>query len=59
MPTPTIMSVVGEYENELKQVIGDTKAAYDISEHDTLIFGSHGLLVAGDIALLFLCCDLM
>jgi hypothetical protein len=37
----------GEYENELKQVIGDTKAAYDISEHDTLIFGSYGLLVAG------------
>ncbi|CAM9176318.1 unnamed protein product [Ectocarpus sp. 6 AP-2014] len=37
----------GEYENELKQVIGDTKAAYDISEHDTLIFGGHGLLVAG------------
>ena len=29
----------GEYENELKQVIGDTKAAYDISEHDTLVFG--------------------
>lgn len=23
------------------------KAAYDISEHDTLIFGGHGLLVAG------------
>jgi len=37
----------GEYENELKQVIGDTKAAYDISEHDTLIFGAYGLLVAG------------
>lgn len=37
----------GEYENELKQVVGDTKAAYDISEHDTLIFGSNGLLVAG------------
>ncbi|CAM9321632.1 unnamed protein product, partial [Ascophyllum nodosum] len=37
----------GEYENELKQVIGDTKAAYDISEHDTLVFGGHGLLVAG------------
>jgi len=37
----------GEYENELKQVIGDTKAAYDISEHDTLVFGSYGLLVAG------------
>merc|ERR1711871_1439346 len=37
----------GEYENELKQVIGDTKAAYDISEHDTLIFGAFVLLVAG------------
>jgi hypothetical protein len=37
----------GEYENELKQVIGDTKGAYDISEHDTLIFGAYGLLVAG------------
>jgi hypothetical protein len=37
----------GEYENELKQVIGDTKAAYDISEHDTLIFGAYGLLLAG------------
>jgi len=37
----------GEYENELRQVIGDTKAAYDISEHDTLIFGAGGLLVAG------------
>ncbi len=37
----------GEYENELKQVIGDTKAAYDISEHDTIVFGGHGLLVAG------------
>lgn len=37
----------GEYENELKQVIGDTKAAYDISEYDTLIFGAYGLLVAG------------
>ena len=29
----------GEYENELRQVIGDTKTAYDISEHDVLIFG--------------------
>lgn len=37
----------GEYENEFKQVIGDTKAAYDISEHDTLVFGAHGLLVCG------------
>ena len=37
----------GEYENEFQQVIGDTKAAYDISEHDTLVFGAHGLLVCG------------
>merc|ERR1712072_1459473 len=27
----------GEYENELKQVLGDTRAAFDVSEHDTLI----------------------
>lgn len=37
----------GDYENELKQVLGDTRAAFDISEHDTLIFGSQGLLIAG------------
>merc|ERR1711865_708606 len=37
----------GEYENELKQVIGDTRAAFDISEHDTLVFGAYGILVAG------------
>jgi WD repeat-containing protein 35 len=37
----------GEYENELKQVLGDTRAAFDISEHDTLIFGACGLLIAG------------
>jgi len=40
----------GEYENEFKQVIGDTKAAYDISEQDSLIFGSQGLLVCGPTA---------
>lgn len=37
----------GEYENELKQIIGDTRAAFDISEHDTLVFGAYGLLIAG------------
>lgn len=36
-----------EFENELKQVLGDTRAAFDISERDTLIFGAHGILVAG------------
>lgn len=37
----------GEYENEFKQVIGDTRAAFDITEQDSLIFGSQGLLVCG------------
>ena len=40
----------GEYENELKQVLGDTRAAFDISEHDKIIFGSHGMLIAGPSA---------
>jgi WD repeat-containing protein 35 len=40
----------GEYENELKQIIGDTKAAYDISERDTLVFGANGLLLCGPYA---------
>ena len=31
-----------EYENEFQQVLGDTRAAYDITEQDTLIFGSQG-----------------
>ena len=30
----------GEYKNECKQVIGDIKAAFDISEQDSLISGS-------------------
>ena len=37
----------GAYENELRQVLGDTRAAFDISEYDTLVFGSSGLLLAG------------
>eukprot|EP00939_MAST-03C_sp_MAST-3C-sp1_P002156 g2156.t1 len=37
----------GEYENELKQVLGETRDAFDISEHDTLVFGKTGILVAG------------
>ncbi|KAF1331198.1 hypothetical protein FI667_g4547, partial [Globisporangium splendens] len=37
----------GEYENGLKQIIGDTRAAFDIGEHDTLIFGAYGLLIVG------------
>lgn len=37
----------GKFENELKQIIGDTKTAYDISERDTLVFGGNGLLLCG------------
>ena len=40
----------GEYENEFKQVVGDTRAAYDITEQDSLIFGSQGLLLCGPSA---------
>jgi WD repeat-containing protein 35 len=37
----------GDYENELKQVIGDVKAIYSITENDFLMFGSSGLLLCG------------
>ena len=36
--------IKGGYENEFKQIIGDIKVAYDISESDTFVFGLHGLL---------------
>jgi hypothetical protein len=34
-------------EAELKQVIGDTQHAFDITENDVVIFGSAGVLFAG------------
>jgi len=38
----------GEYENELKQVLGDIWGSYDIGEKgDVLVIGSSGLLVIG------------
>jgi len=37
----------GENENELKQVLGETRFAYDISEEDVIIFGNHGILLCG------------
>ena len=37
----------GVYENELKQVVGDVKAVYSITENDILVFGSSGLLLCG------------
>ena len=29
------------------QVVGDTQAAFDITQYDTLVFGANGLLLAG------------
>lgn len=37
----------GENENELKQVLGETRFAYDISEEDVIIFCNHGILLCG------------
>eukprot|EP01048_Picozoa_sp_COSAG05_P008243 COSAG05_NODE_619_length_8315_cov_5.484421_7_plen_631_part_00 len=34
-------------ENELKQVLGDTDAAYNLSPDDVLIVGRNGILIAG------------
>lgn len=37
----------GEYENELKQILGDLYVVKDLSETDVLIRGRNGVLVAG------------
>ena len=36
-----------ENENEIKQVIGDTYMAHDLSEDELIIFGKSGVLLAG------------
>ena len=36
-----------EHESEIKQVIGDTYSAHDLSEDDVLIVGKSGLLISG------------
>ena len=36
-----------DIENELKQVLGDTQGAYDLTANDVLITGRNGLLIAG------------
>ena len=36
-----------DYENEIKQVIGETYAAFDIGDGSLIFFGRDGLLVAG------------
>ena len=43
-----------EYENEFQQVLGDTRAAYDITEQDTLIFGSQGKEIHHDVGYLIM-----
>ena len=35
------------FENELRQVLGDTHQAYDITDRDVVITGSHGILLSG------------
>ncbi|DAZ92527.1 TPA: hypothetical protein N0F65_012757 [Lagenidium giganteum] len=37
----------GDYENELKQVLGDIHCAYDIGEDSVMIVGRDGMLIAG------------
>lgn len=40
----------GDYENELKQVLGDIHCAYDIGEDSVMVVGRDGMLVAGSAA---------
>ncbi|KAL7683674.1 putative GroES-like superfamily, polyketide synthase, enoylreductase domain-containing protein [Plasmopara halstedii] len=37
----------GDFENELKQVLGDIHCAYDIGDDSVLIVGRDGILIAG------------
>ena len=37
----------GELENEMKQILGDTHTAHDLSDSEVLIVGQNGLLCAG------------
>lgn len=37
----------GVYENELRQVLGDLRGAYDLSPADVLLVGANGILLAG------------
>jgi len=36
-----------QYENELKQIIGATYNAYDLSEQEVIVFGSEGMIIFG------------
>ena len=43
--------VVGEFENELKQVLGDIRSCHDIGPDDVVIMGRDGVLLAGEHAI--------
>jgi hypothetical protein len=43
----------GDYENELKQVLGDIHCAYDIGDDSVMIVGRDGMLIAGSAATKF------
>ena len=34
-------------ENELKQVLGDTQGAYNLTPDDVMVTGKNGMLIAG------------
>ena len=36
-----------QYENELKQIIGATYNAYDLSEQEVIVFGAEGMIIFG------------
>eukprot|EP00960_Hanusia_phi_P033811 750649-Hanusia_phi.AAC.9 len=38
----------GEHESELKQVLGDTYSAHNLSDDDVMIVGRNGILISGD-----------
>ena len=35
------------FENELRQILGDTREAHDLTDRDVVITGSHGILLSG------------
>ena len=37
----------GDFENEIKQVIGDTRTGHNLGPREVVIFGRDGLIVAG------------
>lgn len=43
----------GEYENELKQVLGDIRAVHDLGPDDVIMMGRDGILLAGPHVLKF------